>query len=69
MSSYHRLDDVVMSEIDRERAKAHMRSAELTIDFVFAAVEKARLLTTAVRRRLMSLALWAQDSPRQAAQQ
>ena len=35
MQTYHRLDDVHMSEIDREHAKAHMRSAELTIDFVF----------------------------------
>ena len=69
MSRYHRLDDVVMSEIDRERAKAHMRSAELTIDFVFAAVDKARLLTTALRRRLMSLPLWPQDLRRRATQQ
>ena len=68
MSSYHRLDDVLMSAIDRERAKAHMRSAELIIDFVFAAVETARLLTNAVTRRLTSLALWSQNSRRQAAQ-
>ena len=69
MSRYHRLDDVVMSEIDRERAKAHMRSAELTIDFVFAAVEKARLLTTALKRRIMSSPLWPQDLRSQATQQ
>lgn len=69
MSSYHRLDDVCMRAIDREHAKAHMRSAELIIDFVFAAVTKARLLTTAATRRLTSLALWPQDSRRQAAQQ
>ena len=69
MSTYDRLDGVCMRQIDREHAKAQMRSAELIIDFVFAAVEKARLFTTAVVRRLTSLALWLQDSRRQAAQQ
>ncbi len=70
MSSYHRLDDVCMRAIDREHAKAHMRSAELIIDFVFAAVEKARQFTSAVPRRVTLLALfWPRDSRRQAAQQ
>jgi hypothetical protein len=52
MQTYHRLDDVQMSAIDRERAKAHMRSAELTIDIIFTAVEKTRLISAVVRRRL-----------------
>ena len=69
MSTYHRLDDIRMSAIDRAHAKAHMQSAEQIVDFVFAAMEKARLFTTAVARRLTSLALWLQDSRRQAAQQ
>ena len=68
MSTYHRLDDVHMRAIDRDHAKAHMQSAELIIDFVFAAMEKARMFTTAVTRRLSSLALWLQDSRRPAAQ-
>ncbi len=52
MQIYHRLDEVRMSAIDRERAKAHMRSAEATIDFVVAAVEKARAVSASIRRRL-----------------
>ena len=68
MSNYHRLDDVLMSAIDREHAKAHMRSAELMIDFVFAAVEKFRQFTTAETRRLTALDISPQDSRRQAAQ-
>lgn len=68
MSNYHRLDDVLMNAIDREHAKAHMRSAELMIDFVFAAVEKFRQFTTAVTRRLTALDISPQDSRRQAAQ-
>ncbi len=55
MQTYHRLDDVQMSSIDRERAKAHMRSAELTIDIIFAAVEKTRLISATVGRRLVAL--------------
>ena len=54
MQTYHRLDDVQMSAIDRERAKAHMRSAELTIDIIFTALEKTRLISAAVRRRLLA---------------
>ena len=68
MSTYHRLDDVRMSAIDREHARAHMRSAELLIDFVFAAVEKTRQLSSAVTRRLTALTLWTQASRREAAQ-
>jgi len=55
MQTYHRLDDVHMSSIDRERAKAHMRSAELTIDIIFTAVEKTRLVSATVGRRLVAL--------------
>jgi hypothetical protein len=55
MQTYHRLDDVHMSPIERERAKAHMQSAELTIDFIFAAVKKARAIGAAVRRRLIGM--------------
>ena len=68
MPSYHRLDDVHMSAIDREHAKAQMRSAELIIDFLFAVVGKARRLTTAVTRRLTSLTLWPQGSRSQVTQ-
>jgi hypothetical protein len=56
MQTHHRLDDVQMNAIDRERAKAHMRSAELTIDFVVDAVAKTRLLGAAVRRGVINLA-------------
>ncbi len=68
MQTYHRLDDVRMSAIDRERAKAHMRSAELTIDFVAAAVAKTRLISAAVGRRVINLARRFRISNRQAAQ-
>ena len=54
MQTYHRLDDVQMSAIDRQRAKAHMRSAELTIDIIFTALEKTRFISAAVRRRLLA---------------
>ena len=53
MPTYHRLDDVQMSAIDREHAKAHMRSAELTIDFVFAALVKVRQVSAALARFLI----------------
>ena len=69
MNIYHRLDDVQMSAIDRERAKAHMRSAELTIDFVAAVVEKTRLIGAALGRRVINLARRIQISKPQAAQQ
>ena len=36
------LDQVRMSSIDRERALAHMRSAEATIDFVAAVIATVR---------------------------
>jgi hypothetical protein len=52
MNVYHRLDDVQMSAIDREHAKAHMRSAELTIDFVAAVVARTRLIGAALCRSL-----------------
>jgi hypothetical protein len=68
MSTYHRLDDIRMSAIDRAHAKAHMQSAEQIVDFVFAAVTKARVLTTAVTHRLNSLAFRLPYSRRQTAQ-
>ena len=68
MNIYHRLDDVQMSAIDREHAKAHMRSAELTIDFVAAVVEKTRLIGAALGRRVINLARRIQVSKPQAAQ-
>ena len=69
MNIYHRLDDVQMSAIDREHAKAHMRSAELTIDFVAAVVTKMRLISAALGRRVVNLARRIQLSNRRAAQQ
>ena len=66
MQTYHRLDDVHMSAIDREHAKAHMRSAELTIDFVAAAVAKMRLISAALGRRVVNAARRIQISNRQA---
>ena len=68
MNIYHRLDDVQMSAIDREHAKAHMRSAELTIDFVAAVVAKMRLISAALGRRVINLARRIQTSSRRAAQ-
>ncbi len=56
MQSYHRLDDVQMSAIDREHAKGHMRSAELTIDFVADVVASTRSLIALVERHVMSVA-------------
>ena len=50
MNIYHRLDDVQMSAIDREHAKAHMRSAELTIDFVAVVVARTRSIGAALGR-------------------
>ena len=52
MQIYDRLDDVQMNAIDRERAKAHMRSAEATIDFVADALAKTRRASAVIRRRL-----------------
>ncbi len=68
MNTYDRLDNVRMSTIDREHAKAHMRSAEVTIDFVAAAVATIALITTAVWQRVTSLARRTQIANRQAAQ-
>ena len=68
MQTYHRLDDVHMSEIDREHAKAHMRSAELAIDFVFDAVAKTRAVSAALGRRVIDLARRIQVFNRQAPQ-
>ena len=67
MQIYDPLDDVRMSAIDREHAKAHMRSAELTIDFVAATVAKTLLVSAAMRRRLINLARRFPVSKRQAA--
>ena len=55
MQIYDRLDDVQMSAIDRERARAHMRSAELTIDFVAAAVAKTRRIGAALGQRVIRM--------------
>ncbi len=68
MQTYHRLDDVHMSEIDREHAKAHMRSAELAIDFVFDAVAKTRSVSAALGRRVVDLAQRIHSFNRQAPQ-
>ncbi len=68
MQTYHRLDDVHMSAIDREHAKAHMRSAELTIDFVFAVVANVRQFSAALGRFLISQARRIQIFHRQLTQ-
>ena len=69
MNIYHRLDDVQMSALDRERAKANMRNAELTIDFVAAVVTTVRSISAALGRRVVDLARRIQLPKRQAAQQ
>lgn len=69
MQTYHPLDDVQMSAIDREHAKAHMRSAELTIDFVAATVTKTRAVSAALGHRAFNLARRMRVFRRQAAQQ
>ncbi len=56
MQTHHRLDDVQMSAIDREHAKAHMRSAELIIDFVADAVANVHSVIVLVERRVMNVA-------------
>lgn len=68
MQTYHRLDDVHMSAIEREHAKAHMQNAELTIDFVFAAIAKIRLVSAAVGRGLSNFVRRTQIADRQPAQ-
>ena len=68
MQIYDRLDAIDMSAIDREHAKAHMRRAELTIDFVVAAVKTTRLLGAALGQHLISLARRFQISDRRAVQ-
>ena len=45
----HPLDRVHMREHDRERAKAHMQSAEFTIELVALAVTKVRSVVAIVR--------------------
>lgn len=69
MQTHHRLDDIQMSAIDREHAKAHLRSAELTIDFFADAMAKARLVISAVKRLVINLARRIQISSRQAVQE
>ena len=66
MQIYDRLDAIHMSAIDREHAKAHMRSAELTIDFVIAAVVTTRLVSAALGQQLINLARRFQISDSQA---
>ena len=68
MQTYHRLDDVQMSAIEREHAKAYMQSAELAIDFIFAAVAKIRLVSAAVGRGLSNFVRRIPISGRQPAQ-
>lgn len=68
MQIYDRLDDIRMSATDRAHARAQMRSAEATIDFVAAVVAKTRLASAAMGRRLISLARRMQISNHQAAQ-
>ena len=48
MQAPHPLDSVHMREIDRERAKAHMRSAEFTIELVALGVSRVRSLIALV---------------------
>jgi hypothetical protein len=57
-----------MSAIDREHAKAYMQSAELTIDLIFAAIAKTRLVSAALGRGLGNLVRRFQISHRQPAQ-
>ena len=64
MQIYDRLDHIHMSAIDREHAKAHMRRAEATIDFVAAAVAKTRLISAALGRRVINLARRIRNSRR-----
>ena len=68
MQTYHRLDDVHMSAIDREHAKAHMRSAESAIDFVFDAVANVRQISAALGRFVVAQARRIQIFHRQLAQ-
>ncbi len=49
MQAPHPLDSVHMREPDRERAKAHMRSAEFTIELVALGVSKVRSLIALAR--------------------
>ena len=65
---YHLLDNVRLSSIEREHARAHMRSAELTIDFVFMAAAKVRLAIAVVVPFVVNLARRLQISNHQAAQ-
>jgi hypothetical protein len=68
MQMYDRLDGIHMSAINREHAKAHMRSAELTIDFVFAAVVTTRSVIAVLGQRLINLTRRFQVSNRQVVQ-
>ena len=68
MPTYHRLDEVHMSAVDREHAEAHMRSAELIIDFVFAAVAKFRQVSASLARFVIRQARRIQIFHRQVAQ-
>lgn len=68
MQTYHLLDKVRMSAIEREHAQAHMRSAELTIDLVFTAVAKVRVAIALVARSVINLSRRFQISNHQAAQ-
>ena len=56
MNIYDRLDAIHMSAIDREHAKAHMRTAEATIDFVVAAVVTTRSVSAALWEHLINMA-------------
>ena len=67
MPTYHLLDNVRMSAIEREHAKAHMQSAELTIDFVLMAAAKGRLAGAWLVRHVMNLARRLQIINHQAA--
>jgi hypothetical protein len=67
MQTYDLLDKVQLSAIEREHAKAHMRSAELTIDFVFMAAAKVRLAIAGIARFVINLTHRIQISNHQAA--
>ena len=56
MQTPHPLDGVRMSELARERAKAHMRRAEFIVELVASGVSKIRSVFTLVGRRPSDIA-------------
>ena len=68
MQTYHLLDDVQMSANEREHARAHMQSAELTIDFVFMVAAKVSLAIAVATRFVIDLGRRVYFSDHRAAQ-